>query len=46
MGFSLTPEFKKALHEDGVIKAEGLLDPDQLALCRRCLDWSIADPGP
>ncbi len=25
MGFTLTPELKRALEEDGVIKAEGLL---------------------
>ena len=29
MGFSVTPELKQALLEDGVIKAKGLLDPEQ-----------------
>lgn len=31
---------------DGIVKVEGLLDPSLLAECRRCYEWSIANPSP
>ena len=38
MGFSVTPELEGLL--------DHLLDPEHVTLCRSCLDWSIANPGP
>lgn len=46
MTFSIDPEFKKTLLEEGTAKAPGLLDPDQLAQVRACYDWSLSNPGP
>ena len=37
---------KRALREDGAIMVAGLLDPSTLERCRKCYDWSLANPGP
>ncbi len=31
---------------DGIVRVKGLLDPALLAECRRCYDWSVANPSP
>jgi hypothetical protein len=36
----------RAFAEDGAILIRGLLDREQLALCRHVFDWGIENPGP
>ncbi|AIO30203.1 phytanoyl-CoA dioxygenase family protein [Burkholderia cenocepacia] len=37
---------RKAFAEDGAVLIEGLLNEEQLALCRAAFDWGIENPGP
>ena len=41
-----TEDQKRRYARDGAVKAQGLLDPDQVAQARACYDWAIANPGP
>ncbi len=41
-----TEAMRQAFSNNGVIKAEGLLSPAELAECRRCFDFNLANPGP
>ena len=41
-----TEDQKRRYAGDGAVKAQGLLDPDQVAQARACYDWAIANPGP
>lgn len=42
----VTETMRTDLHRDGAIKIEGLLDEARLADCKRCFDFSLANPGP
>jgi hypothetical protein len=44
--FEITDTMRTDLQKDGAIKIEGLLDEARLAECRRCFDYSIANPSP
>jgi hypothetical protein len=37
---------REQYRRDGIVKLGGLLDPSMLAECRRCYDWSLANPSP
>ena len=42
----VTDAMRQAFSSDGVIKAKGLLSAAELAECRRCFDFNLANPGP
>lgn len=37
---------RDAFHEDGAVIIRGLLNEEQLSMCREAFDWAIANPGP
>lgn len=42
----VTDTMRTHLRQDSAIKIAGFLDEAALALCRQCLDFSLANPGP
>ena len=42
----VTEAMRQAFSRDGAFKAEGLLSAAELAECRRCFDFNLANPGP
>lgn len=42
----VTDAMRETFARDGAFKAEGLLSAEELAACRRCFDFNLANPGP
>ncbi len=42
----VTETLREEFVRDGAIKAAGLLSAEELAECRRCFDFNVANPGP
>ena len=43
---TVTEKMRNDLRQNGAIKIDGLFDEASLAECRRCFDFSLANPGP
>ena len=39
-------DLRVQFRRDGIVKVKQMFDPELLAECRRCYDWSVANPGP
>ena len=46
MEFTVTEDQRRALHDDGIVKLPGLVDPALLDELNACFKWSVDHPGP
>lgn len=43
---TLGKELAEAYRRDGIVRANGLFDAEELQVCKAAYDWSYANPGP
>ena len=44
--FEVSQAQRNALAEDGIVRLEGLIDRELLAILQSCWEWSVRHPGP